>query len=162
MLQFIWDTFSLQLSPIEHQFLYKYHVGLLQQKHSVCNCLLKIISFYTNTMSGYYSSKNIEKKEQPPQDKGRDVCGAHERNREPENVSCLITLMSTIMIVYGDSDTLLPKHPGTQKYRSVYRRLNTCKQWPISIRQKQQDLAEAGYFYLQRGDEVNCYHCDLN
>lgn len=92
--------------------------------------------------------KSFEKEEE--QDKGRN-----NNYRKPEDAAALITLMVGL-IVYGDEDTLLPKHPG---YRSLYERLNTFKQWPISIHQKPQDLAEAGYFYLQRGDEVRCYHC---
>lgn len=38
-------------------------------------------------------------------------------------------------------------------------RLDTFKDWPISIAQKPKDLAKAGYFYTGRGDLIKCFHC---
>lgn len=38
-------------------------------------------------------------------------------------------------------------------------RLETFKDWPISMSQKPNDLAKAGYFYTGRGDIIKCFHC---
>lgn len=38
-------------------------------------------------------------------------------------------------------------------------RLETYKDWPISMVQKPNDLAKAGYFYTGCGDIIKCFHC---
>lgn len=40
-------------------------------------------------------------------------------------------------------------------------RLDTFKDWPVSIAQKPNDLAEAGFFYMGRGDIIKCFNCDI-
>lgn len=50
-----------------------------------------------------------------------------------------------------------PVHP---KYASQDARLRTFKDWPRSMRQKPEDLAEAGFFYTGHGDKTKCFYCD--
>lgn len=38
-------------------------------------------------------------------------------------------------------------------------RLESFTDWPISMAQKPNDLAKAGYFYTGRGDIIKCFHC---
>lgn len=50
-----------------------------------------------------------------------------------------------------------PVHP---KYASQAARLRTFKDWPRSMRQKPEDLADAGFFYTGHGDKTKCFYCD--
>lgn len=50
-----------------------------------------------------------------------------------------------------------PVHP---RYASVSARLRSFKDWPRSMRQKPEDLAEAGFFYTGQGDKTKCFYCD--
>ncbi|CAH2982574.1 unnamed protein product [Chilo suppressalis] len=50
-----------------------------------------------------------------------------------------------------------PEHP---KYASEAARISSFKDWPRSIRQKPEDLAEAGFFYTGQGDKTKCFYCD--
>ncbi|ESO94731.1 hypothetical protein LOTGIDRAFT_203896 [Lottia gigantea] len=61
--------------------------------------------------------------------------------------------------------TLLSHHPSKQEikhpqYRIKAERLVTFNDWPSQMRQKPEDLAEAGLFYLGHGDKVKCFVCD--
>lgn len=51
-----------------------------------------------------------------------------------------------------------PAHP---KYATVQSRLGTFKDWPISLKQKPKDMAEAGFFYTGKGDKTVCFYCGL-
>lgn len=57
----------------------------------------------------------------------------------------------------GVQDHRIPRHPKFSTYDS---RLNTFSQWPPSLAQKPHDLAEAGFYFTGRGDQVRCFHCD--
>lgn len=50
-----------------------------------------------------------------------------------------------------------PVHP---RYASEAARLRSFKDWPRSMRQKPEDLAEAGFFYTGQGDKTKCFYCD--
>ncbi|XP_013192085.1 death-associated inhibitor of apoptosis 1 isoform X2 [Amyelois transitella] len=50
-----------------------------------------------------------------------------------------------------------PAHP---EYANVAARLRTFKDWPRSMPQKPEDLAEAGFYYTGQGDKTKCYYCD--
>jgi len=39
-------------------------------------------------------------------------------------------------------------------------RLDTFKFWPVALKQKDFQLAEAGFLYLNKGDIVKCFCCD--
>lgn len=45
-------------------------------------------------------------------------------------------------------------------YATEAARLASFKDWPRSMRQKPQDLAEAGFFYTGKGDKTKCFYCD--
>lgn len=56
-----------------------------------------------------------------------------------------------------------PRHmpgPVHKKYASQAARLSTFKDWPRSLRQKPEDLADAGFFYTGQGDKTTCFYCD--
>ena len=40
-------------------------------------------------------------------------------------------------------------------------RLKSYKNWPIQMNQTDRDMAHAGFFYLNRGDSVQCFKCDI-
>ncbi|AAQ91688.1 inhibitor of apoptosis protein 3 [Choristoneura fumiferana DEF multiple nucleopolyhedrovirus] len=50
-----------------------------------------------------------------------------------------------------------PMHP---KYSTESARLKTFVDWPVSLKQKPEQLAEAGFYYTGKGDRVKCFHCD--
>ena len=40
-------------------------------------------------------------------------------------------------------------------------RIKTYKKWPKQIKQTPQELAEAWFYYTQKGDTVRCFYCGL-
>ena len=50
-------------------------------------------------------------------------------------------------------------HNTSMKYFSD--RIKTFKKWPKQIKQTPQELAEAGFYYTQKGDTVRCFYCGL-
>lgn len=50
-----------------------------------------------------------------------------------------------------------PAHP---RYASETARLRSFQDWPRCMRQKPEDLAEAGFFYTGHGDKTKCFYCD--
>ncbi|QBC76092.1 inhibitor of apotosis 3 [Neophasia sp. alphabaculovirus] len=50
-----------------------------------------------------------------------------------------------------------PMHP---KYGAESARLKTFVDWPLSLKQRPEQLAEAGFYYTGKGDKVKCFHCD--
>ncbi|XP_045769791.1 death-associated inhibitor of apoptosis 1-like isoform X1 [Maniola jurtina] len=50
-----------------------------------------------------------------------------------------------------------PVHP---RYASEAARLRSFSDWPRSMRQKPEELAEAGFFYTGQGDKTKCFYCD--
>lgn len=55
-----------------------------------------------------------------------------------------------------------PRMPGPvhANYATVAARLASFKDWPRCMRQKPQELAEAGFFYTGKGDKTKCFYCD--
>lgn len=45
------------------------------------------------------------------------------------------------------------------EYSILSSRLATFKHWPLSLRQKPKDLADAGFFYTGQGDQTKCFYC---
>ncbi|CRK95836.1 CLUMA_CG009285, isoform A [Clunio marinus] len=45
------------------------------------------------------------------------------------------------------------------RYESLNKRLETFDMWPIGLKQKPQDLAEAGFFYSGQSDVTICFSC---
>ncbi|AXS67756.1 iap-1 [Cryptophlebia peltastica nucleopolyhedrovirus] len=50
-----------------------------------------------------------------------------------------------------------PVHP---RYATEHARLQTFKDWPISMKQKPHKLAEAGFYYTGLGDKTKCFFCN--
>lgn len=69
-----------------------------------------------------------------PAQPGRDECGARAPARTPG-----------------------PVHP---QYASQPARMRSFRDWPRSMRQKPEELAEAGFFYTGQGDKTKCFYCD--
>ena len=45
--------------------------------------------------------------------------------------------------------------------REATKRMETFKYWPKSMKQRKEDMVEAGFFYTERGDRVICYSCGM-
>ncbi|XP_063377499.1 death-associated inhibitor of apoptosis 1-like [Cydia fagiglandana] len=52
--------------------------------------------------------------------------------------------------------SVLP-HP---RYNTKAARLRTFKDWPKSMKQKPEELAEAGFYYTGQSDKTKCFYCD--
>lgn len=50
-----------------------------------------------------------------------------------------------------------PVHPT---YAAEAARLRSFRDWPRSLRQKPEELAQAGFFYTGQGDKTKCFYCD--
>jgi len=50
-----------------------------------------------------------------------------------------------------------PAHPSMAAEEA---RRRTFRDWPPAMPQRPEDLVQAGFFYLGRGDYVQCYHCE--
>ncbi|XP_076255378.1 baculoviral IAP repeat-containing protein 7-B-like isoform X1 [Rhynchophorus ferrugineus] len=78
-----------------------------------------------------------------------DTCGLYGiqilPNSEPEDLTQL-----------GIKRTNGPVQPSKH---SIESRLETFKEWPKSMRQTPQQLAEAGFYYLGVGDQTICFYC---
>lgn len=51
--------------------------------------------------------------------------------------------------------------PKFSKFISKEERLKTFKNWPSSMKQTPEELAEAGFFYLGYDDNAVCFYCGL-
>lgn len=69
---------------------------------------------------------------------GRDECGSRAASDSPPRMAG-------------------PVHP---RYASKAARLRSFVDWPRCMRQKPEDLAEAGFFYTGQGDKTKCFYCD--
>ncbi|BBU37599.1 inhibitor of apoptosis protein 3 [Choristoneura diversana nucleopolyhedrovirus] len=50
-----------------------------------------------------------------------------------------------------------PAHP---RFASEASRLQTFKDWPRSLKQKPEKMAEAGFYYTGHSDKTKCFYCD--
>ncbi|CAH0720023.1 unnamed protein product, partial [Brenthis ino] len=50
--------------------------------------------------------------------------------------------------------------PVHSRYASEAARLRSFSDWPRSMKQKPEELAEAGFFYTGQGDKTKCFYCD--
>ncbi|KAJ6642032.1 Death-associated inhibitor of apoptosis 1 [Pseudolycoriella hygida] len=51
------------------------------------------------------------------------------------------------------------KHPDHPEYAIEAARFRSFEDWPKTMKQKPQDLSDAGFFYTQKGDRVKCFSC---
>lgn len=48
------------------------------------------------------------------------------------------------------------------EYKLLVKRLKSFETWPVGIKQRPQELAEAGFFYNGHSDTTICFSCDLH
>ncbi|KAJ8678632.1 hypothetical protein QAD02_014419 [Eretmocerus hayati] len=53
----------------------------------------------------------------------------------------------------------IAKRPDFPDHATYEARLQTFAEWPTSIAQTKEALADAGFFYTGTGDQTTCYHC---
>ncbi|CAK9831205.1 Death-associated inhibitor of apoptosis 2 [Anthophora retusa] len=70
----------------------------------------------------------------------------------------LIT-MSTHNPELASSSTEISHERNTNECRTVSQRLQTFANWPITSIVSPEELARAGFYYLQQADEVKCVYC---
>lgn len=51
------------------------------------------------------------------------------------------------------------KHPDHPEYAIESARFRSFEDWPKTMKQKPQELSDAGFFYTQKGDRVKCFSC---
>lgn len=51
-----------------------------------------------------------------------------------------------------------PRYPA---FRTFEQRLATFADWPKSLKQKPEEMAEAGFFYIGSGDRTACFYCGV-
>ncbi|GLV43985.1 Death-associated inhibitor of apoptosis 1 [Carabus blaptoides fortunei] len=87
--------------------------------------------------------------------RGQDTCGRYgiqvRPNSVPERSEQNIDLNA-----YGITPNRSPAYPN---YATLEARLRTFKEWPLSIKQKPDELAGAGFFYTGKGDQTMCFSC---
>lgn len=67
------------------------------------------------------------------------------------------TFPTTGFTVEQETQTL--KHPDFPEFAIEAARLRSFDDWPKTIKQKPQQLSDAGFFYTQKGDRVRCFSC---
>lgn len=84
---------------------------------------------------------------------GEDVCGNFETytpNEVPEHNA----------ILSGLENLVVPcKTPLYPEYGTYDLRLKTFEHWPKALKQRPEQLVEAGFFYIGQGDRCVCFHC---
>lgn len=92
-----------------------------------------------------------------PESDGYDTCGKFgiqlRPNSYPENEGPLQANLDLLKLI----QTRPPAHP---KYVTYESRLQSFEDWPVAIKQKPAELAEAGFYYFGKGDQVVCFHCN--
>lgn len=87
--------------------------------------------------------------------RGQDTCGRYgiqvRPNSVPERSEQNIDLNKL-----GITPNRSPAYPN---YATLESRLRTFKEWPLSIKQKPEELAGAGFFYTGKGDQTMCFSC---
>merc|ERR1712141_163995 len=98
---------------------------------------------------------------------GEDVCGIHEKNTAIDHVLSSQLPEPASMRTYVDSNpfssdsNVIPHNPPSNKeYSLEEHRLRTFNDrlWPRGLKQRPEDLAKAGFYYIGIGDQVLCFH----
>lgn len=85
--------------------------------------------------------------------KGRDECGLGSLSSVTSNRT---STMNELSLRERNRIFKRPQHPD---FSSKSTRLVTFLDWPRQMRQKPEDLAEAGFFYTGRSDKTVCFQC---
>jgi len=87
----------------------------------------------------------------PPVDhSGYDECGIY-NIKKSDNCPIIPSLEKL-----GIQKRYNPAHPS---YATLDSRIESYKSWPIGLKLRPQELAEAGFFYTGLGDKTICYQC---
>jgi len=98
-----------------------------------------------------------------------DVCGTYGIDRRPGSYtetpfspsSSTVTVENNTVnnstTVERETQTL--KHPDFPEYAIETARLRSFDEWPKTMKQKPDQLSDAGFFYTQKGDRVICFSC---
>ncbi|CAL4059467.1 unnamed protein product, partial [Meganyctiphanes norvegica] len=108
------------------------------------------LRYYHNNMIAFSpKEKNIIPNKNT---EGYDLCG-----RQPRDMS----RFAIPSIVPDVSDLGLAYHTGPmfRNFITEDSRIASFCSWPDTISQKPKALAEAGFFYINLSDHVNCFHC---
>lgn len=81
---------------------------------------------------------------------GFDTCGRYGIEIRPNSVP------ERSMLKYALPKTSGPTFPD---YVSLDKRIESYKDWPISIKQRPRVLSEAGFYYTGKGDKTVCFYC---
>merc|ERR1719187_3225870 len=77
-----------------------------------------------------------------------------ERNSAPEQVQVPLGRNPESIGILKHSG---PQHP---QHATLEARLRTFRDWPPALRQQPRELAEAGFYYIGKSDQVKCFYCD--
>lgn len=96
-----------------------------------------------------------------------DVCGTYGIDRRPGSYaetpfspSSSVDIVENIVpsaTVERETQTL--RHPDFPEFAIETARLRSFDEWPKTMKQKPQQLSDAGFFYTQKGDRVICFSC---
>jgi hypothetical protein len=59
----------------------------------------------------------------------------------------------------NDANEITSKETKFPEFAIEARRIESYKDWPIGIKQKPQELSNAGFFYTGKGDKILCFKC---
>ncbi|XP_018331060.1 death-associated inhibitor of apoptosis 1 [Agrilus planipennis] len=103
---------------------------------------------------------SIEEDPNPVMPQGYDTCGKYgievRPNSFPGRESDQCGSQENSLRKYGVQSNLGTAHPN---YALLEKRLASFSEWPPSIKQTPKQLAEAGFFYNQKGDQTICFYC---
>lgn len=98
-----------------------------------------------------------------------DVCGTYGIDRRPGSYTeTPFSPSSSTDIVENNTvtnsttverETQTLKHPDFPEFAIETARLRSFDEWPKTMKQKPEQLSDAGFFYTQKGDRVICFSC---
>lgn len=83
-----------------------------------------------------------------------DTCGRYGIEIRPNSVS-----ESEQNINLNKLGITPSKSPSFPMYATTESRMRSFTEWPPSIKQKPEELADAGFFYIGKGDQTMCFSC---
>lgn len=91
---------------------------------------------------------------EPPPKASYDTCGRYGIEIRPNSVS-----ESEHNINLNKLGITPSKSPAFPMYATTESRMRSFKEWPPSIKQRPEELADAGFFYIGKGDQTMCFSC---
>ncbi|GLV33503.1 Death-associated inhibitor of apoptosis 1, partial [Carabus blaptoides fortunei] len=76
---------------------------------------------------------------------------------DPADIVDLPSREQAIRTQYGIQ--VRPYLPAYPNYATLEARLRTFKEWPLCLKQKSGELANAGFFYTNKSDQAMCFSC---